>query len=64
MGGRFFSSGEYMKISRKLRNLKDAAASPNITSGTGGLESLGLGFSKLVILCFFVTIQRENIKKV
>ncbi len=38
-----------MKISRNLRNLKDAATSPNITFDTGGLKSLNLGFSWLAI---------------
>jgi hypothetical protein len=46
-----------MKISRKLRNLKDAATSPNITSGTGGLKSLDLGFSRLVMPHFSLTLM-------
>jgi hypothetical protein len=54
---RFSSSGEYMKISRNLRNLKDAATSPNITFDTGGLKSLNLGFSWLAIPHFPLTLM-------
>ena len=46
-----------MKISRNLRNLKDAATSPNITFDTGGLKSLNLGFSWLAIPHFSLTLM-------
>jgi hypothetical protein len=34
MGGRFSTSGEYMKTSRKLRNLKDVATSENLATSS------------------------------
>ena len=39
-----------MRISRKLRNLKDAATRPNVPFGTGGHKSLNLGYI-FIILC-------------
>ncbi len=40
---RFLSPNGYMKILRKLRNLKVAATRPNVPFGTGGRKSLNLG---------------------
>jgi hypothetical protein len=43
---RFLSSNKFPTISRKLRNLQDAATRPNIPFGTGGHKLLNLGFSE------------------
>jgi len=39
---RFLPFDVCMRISRKLRNLKDAATRPNVPFGTGGYKSLNL----------------------
>ena len=50
---RFKLSDGCMRVSRKLRNLKDAPTCPNVPSGTGGHKSLSL--------CKHFFIQKINV---
>jgi hypothetical protein len=63
---RFSPSDGCMRVSRKLRNLKDAATRPNVQFGTGGHKSLNLGyrfsckiFDPVLVL---ETVNREEVK--
>jgi len=49
-----------MRISRKLRNLKDAATRPNVPFGAGGHKSLNLGFNTFIILLLKIILFKRS----